>query len=244
MNNILFLVEGKKTEPNIIKNLCKTILGYGDIQIETDISKNLEINIKDKINIYIKWIEDGSISVLNNKLDTEEFSDGINISAYYEINKNIEFSMEFIIIDADMKDHMKNGNKKDLIISLDKKIKNMDNTHLLISSPSIESLFDNQDKYSYNNQKSYKEIVESITSGKWGKEIKDGKSIDKYLLMNIEKFNKMPYDDQRMFSTNNYNENNKEIYIRNTLFHVICEYYFIYNDDNKLIEIINSSSDY
>ncbi len=62
LNKILFIVEGKKAEPNLLTKICINILDINENEIEINVNNDDELSFNDKqIEVYIKWIKDGSI---------------------------------------------------------------------------------------------------------------------------------------------------------------------------------------
>lgn len=249
MNRILFLVEGKKTESSLLKILFSKV--FGKLEKKNIEQDNVELFENEKISILIQWIKDGNITKFYEKLDSlfeDPYSDEISLQKVFCNDLNLEFSMEFILIDADMKDDIPKSTKKEFLLKLNELINKFDNTHLLISSPMIEGLFDSDDVYNYNSQYGYKKIVNAKVE-----ELCQGKGMNTYfesdfsniLGMNIKKFEDIDYDNQRMLSINKYNEENKRIFIRNNLFHIFAEHFFIFNNKDiikKIKELKNENS--
>ncbi len=107
--------------------------------------------------VYIKWIKDGNIKGFVEMIDTDPFSEGLSLGSYFNSNVERDFSIEYLIIDADMQDNHGEETKKDFLLGLIQKVENLENTHILISSPSIESFIDTDDIYNYNEER-YKDI--------------------------------------------------------------------------------------
>ncbi len=186
--------------------------------------------------VYIKWIKDGNIKGFVEMIDTDPFSEGLSLGSYFNSNVERDFSIEYLIIDADMQDNHGEETKKDFLLGLIQKVENLENTHILISSPSIESFIDTDDIYNYNEER-YKTKIGRIYPNGLGSLAKD--EIIEALIMNFTKFSneKIDYDEQRKYAIETYE--NDEIKIRNLLFHIIAEENFI-NCNEKIEEYIKN----
>lgn len=235
LNKILFIIEGRKAEPNLLKKICIGILGFNEEEIIVDLETESTLSLKDdKTQIYIKWIKNADVVKFSMLLDEEleqGLNDGITLGSCYTAEPGIEFSTEYMIIDADMHDKLAGKTKQDFLKELISKIKKLDNSHILISSPSIESFIDEDDIYDYKDGK-YKEMIGSKYPNGLGSLSKE--NIIEKMIMNFQKFSDedIDYDDQRSYSVETFSAD--KIKIRSLLFHIIAEEKFIYS--NKAIE--------
>lgn len=246
VDNILFIVEGRKTEYQYIKQIYESYY-KGQYQIiRRSEDKNYLIN--DLPVIDINWIQDANIERFVAEYEADEYSDGISIvNSFKDKNDMKNYSEAFIIIDADLMDNSIGGdnarNKINLINRLHEIVLNdEDNIELLVSSPQLEAIVDTNDEYVYKSGESYKRLLNNrLVSGAYGELIRDTNSI---LQMNLEKYivENVQYDDHSLFPLECYNFETNKIKVRSPLFHLIATKEGIYADLDKLREFFELHS--
>ena len=102
---------------------------------------------------------------------------------------------------------------------------------------------DEEDTYMYTRGEKYKKKISNMCHPTGFPQIIT-KEIQNKMILNINKFKDIKYDDQRMYATTNYDESVKDIFIRSTLFHILCEDKFIYEPDEIIAEFSKYEGEY
>lgn len=234
LNSHIFFVEGKKTERQFLKKL------FPSKNVVIDESNDFKINIKPNIGnksglIVVKWINNGDVLNFINNYKSDPYSEGLSLSNYYLSNDSeIEFSGEFLLIDLDSMDRIGNSSKVDFLKESYEIISQLDNTHMLISSPMFEAFFDVDSKFVKNSElKDYKDKIGKLFD--YGQNNIPIKEFDILLKKNIEKLRDYDYVSQRILCLTNFDEQN--ILVLSLVHHIMFEYYLIDDYENLVLRL-------
>lgn len=243
-DKILFIVEGKKTEPAYIKMIYEHFYPNQYIHINrTEESCDIQ-NPDYKTILDINWIEDANIKSLVEDIKNDEYGDGISPVNYFKDKNDVDtYSEAFIIIDADLKDKSSSGLNELDKINLLKELYNIvcesdENIELLISSLMLESIVDYDEEYEYKKGESYKkEINKRYYSGAHGH---FQNNIKELLLMNVRKYqtDQIKYEDHSMYPLRKFDIKENIIKVRSPLFHLIANKEKLYGETNLFIEYL------
>lgn len=204
MRQYIIYSRGEKAEKNYIQIIYEHF--YPDEYIQINRSDGKIIN-QDLINmpiLDINWIENANINAFVEAIKFDEY--GVSPVNYFKHKNDVKtYSEAYILVDADLKDKGSSSeNAKEkiaLLMELSEIVSNSDdNIEVLISSPMLECIGDNQDEYEYVSGESYKKkINKQFPSGVNGH---FKANIEDVLLMNVKKYQNddVDYSNQSLFS--------------------------------------------
>lgn len=192
----------------------------------------------------INWIENANINAFVEAIKCDEY--GVSPVNYFKHKNDVKtYSEAYILVDADLKDKGSSSeNAKEkiaLLMELSEIVSNSDeNIEVLISSPMLECIGDNQDEYEYVSGESYKKnINKQFPSGVNGH---FKANIEDVLLMNVKKYQNddVDYSNQSLFPLEEYDFEHNKIKVRSPLFHLIASKEMLYGETELVIEFLNN----